>query len=65
LESIVAFLQHYVCKALIPYVERQMKVLHEAVGSRKGIHRSIVSVTKKWFGPTAKVSPGSSSNSVL
>ncbi|CAG0912437.1 unnamed protein product [Notodromas monacha] len=54
LESIKQFLLHFVTKALVPYVERQMKVLHDTVGTRKGIHRSIVSATKKWFAPAGR-----------
>ncbi|ESO86902.1 hypothetical protein LOTGIDRAFT_202689, partial [Lottia gigantea] len=44
------FMHEFVVKALIPWAERQMKIFSEQLASRKGIHRSIFSATKKWFG---------------
>ncbi|XP_050396209.1 trafficking protein particle complex subunit 8 isoform X1 [Patella vulgata] len=44
------FMHEFVVKALVPWAERQMRIFSEQLTSRKGIHRSIFSATKKWFG---------------
>ncbi|XP_005105619.1 trafficking protein particle complex subunit 8 [Aplysia californica] len=50
LDRLRIFMHEFVVRALIPWAERQMKMLSEQLTSRKGIHRSIFSATKKWFG---------------
>ncbi|RUS81108.1 hypothetical protein EGW08_011148, partial [Elysia chlorotica] len=50
LDRLRIFMHEFVVRALVPWVERQMKMLSEQVTSRKAIHRSFFSATKKWFG---------------
>ncbi|KAK7505350.1 hypothetical protein BaRGS_00003512 [Batillaria attramentaria] len=51
------FMHEFVVRALIPWAERQMKILSDQLTSRKGIHRSIFSATKKWFGGNKPAGP--------
>ncbi|KRZ69811.1 Trafficking protein particle complex subunit 8 [Trichinella papuae] len=48
-EQVRAFLLQFCNKGLVPYVERQMKMLNEQVSSRKRIGKSLINVTKKWL----------------
>ncbi|KRX15390.1 Trafficking protein particle complex subunit 8 [Trichinella nelsoni] len=48
-EQVRGFLSQFCTKSLIPYVERQMKLLNEQVSSRKRIGKSLINVTKKWL----------------
>ncbi|KAJ0182539.1 hypothetical protein K1T71_001908 [Dendrolimus kikuchii] len=50
LESIKKFLVEYASKALLPYLEKQILQLSELVANRKGVSRSLLSATKRWFG---------------
>ncbi|KAI8746612.1 trafficking protein particle complex subunit 8 [Biomphalaria glabrata] len=60
------FMHEFVVRALIPWAERQMKLLNEQLTSRKGIHRSFLSATKKWFGtkPSGAI-PASQSTTIV
>ncbi|CAL1544174.1 unnamed protein product [Lymnaea stagnalis] len=57
------FMHEFVVRALIPWAERQMKLLNEQLTSRKGMHRSFFSATKKWFG--TKPMPASQNTTVV
>lgn len=48
LDNLKHFVQDYTIRSLIPYVERLVVGLNEAVTNKKG--RSLLSVTKRWFG---------------
>lgn len=50
IEAIKKFLQEYASKALLPYIEKQISQLSESVANRKGVSRSLLSATKRWFG---------------
>ncbi|KAJ8735551.1 hypothetical protein PYW07_007171 [Mythimna separata] len=50
IEAIKKFLQEYATKALLPYMEKQILQLSEVVANRKGVSRSLLSATKRWFG---------------
>ncbi|XP_075972327.1 trafficking protein particle complex subunit 8 homolog l(3)76BDm [Anticarsia gemmatalis] len=50
IEAIKKFLQEYTSKALLPYMEKQISQLSEVVANRKGVSRSLLSATKRWFG---------------
>ncbi|XP_060805731.1 trafficking protein particle complex subunit 8 isoform X2 [Amyelois transitella] len=50
IESIKKFLQEYTSKALLPYLEKLISQLSEVVANRKGVSRSLLSATKRWFG---------------
>ncbi|XP_070190978.1 trafficking protein particle complex subunit 8-like isoform X2 [Littorina saxatilis] len=61
------FMHEFVVRAMIPWAERQMKLLSDQLTSRKGIHRSIFSATRKWFGgnkPTGPI-PASQNTTVV
>lgn len=47
LDNLKHFVQDYTIRSLIPYVERLVVGLHDAVTNKKG--RSLLSVTKRWF----------------
>ncbi|CAG5114906.1 unnamed protein product [Candidula unifasciata] len=66
LDRLRIFMHEFVVRALIPWAERQMKHLNEQLISRKGIHRSFFSATKKWFGtkPSGPV-PASQNTTVV
>ncbi|XP_071092381.1 trafficking protein particle complex subunit 8-like isoform X2 [Haliotis cracherodii] len=51
------FMHEFVVRSLIPWAEKQMRMLNEQLTSRKGIHRSIFSATKKWFGTNKPSGP--------
>ncbi|XP_076111682.1 trafficking protein particle complex subunit 8-like isoform X2 [Mytilus galloprovincialis] len=44
------FIHEFCVRALIPWAEKHMRILNDQLTSRKGIHRSLFSATKKWFG---------------
>ncbi|XP_061162581.1 trafficking protein particle complex subunit 8-like isoform X1 [Saccostrea echinata] len=57
-DRIKIFMHELCVRALIPWAERQMKILNEQHASRKGISKSLFSATKRWFGgnkPTGQV----------
>ncbi|XP_031564684.1 trafficking protein particle complex subunit 8-like [Actinia tenebrosa] len=49
-DRIKIFIHELAFRGLLPYIERMMKNLYDQIMARKGIHRSIFSATKKWFG---------------
>ncbi|PIK47727.1 putative trafficking protein particle complex subunit 8 [Apostichopus japonicus] len=57
------FVHEFVVRGLLPYMEKMIRNLSELQQNRKGLHRSFVSATKKWFGgrqdkiPVAPVAP--------
>ncbi|CAK1539980.1 unnamed protein product [Leptosia nina] len=48
-EAINKFLQDYASKALLPHIEKQIAQLTEVVANKKGVSRSLLSATKRWF----------------
>ncbi|CAH2050377.1 unnamed protein product, partial [Iphiclides podalirius] len=48
-EAIKKFMQEYASKALLPYLEKQIAQLSDVVANRKGVSRSLLSATKRWF----------------
>ncbi|XP_064640195.1 trafficking protein particle complex subunit 8-like isoform X2 [Lineus longissimus] len=60
------FIHEFIVRGLIPWAERTMRVLNEQLMSRKGIHRSFFSATKKWFGSNkAPTPPGPTQNTTV
>ncbi|CAH2102558.1 unnamed protein product [Euphydryas editha] len=49
IEAIKSFLQEYSAKALIPHIEKLIAQLTEVVANKKGVSRSLLSATKRWF----------------
>nr|7B6Y_A Chain A, FI18195p1 [Drosophila melanogaster]7B70_I Chain I, FI18195p1 [Drosophila melanogaster] len=53
------FVQDYAVRALIPYIEHLVAILAEGVTNKKGVSKSLLSATKRWF-VTSK--PGAGAN---
>ncbi|KAL7734413.1 hypothetical protein ACLKA6_010743 [Drosophila palustris] len=53
------FVQDYAVRALIPYIEHLVAILAEGVTNKKGVSKSLLSATKRWF-VTSK--PGAGTN---
>ncbi|GMT01856.1 hypothetical protein PENTCL1PPCAC_24030, partial [Pristionchus entomophagus] len=49
-DACARFIEEYTRNCLIPYAERLMRTLNEAVAGRRGLSRSLASGMKKWFG---------------
>ncbi|XP_061385966.1 trafficking protein particle complex subunit 8 isoform X3 [Danaus plexippus] len=49
IESMKSFLKDYVSKAFVPYLEKLIAQLNEVVANKKGVSRSLLSATKRWF----------------
>ncbi|XP_046960546.1 trafficking protein particle complex subunit 8 [Vanessa cardui] len=64
IEAIKAFLQEYSGKALIPHLEKQIAQLTEVVANKKGVSRSLLSATKRWF-TTGKAGNTAINNAVI
>ncbi|XP_028156042.1 trafficking protein particle complex subunit 8 [Ostrinia furnacalis] len=64
IEAIKKFLVEYASKALLPYLEKQISLLSEVVANRKGVSRSLLSATKRWFG-TGKTGNTTANNTVI
>ncbi|GBM42531.1 Trafficking protein particle complex subunit 8 [Araneus ventricosus] len=66
MDRIKCFVQDYCIQGLIPFIEKRVRLLNEQVANRKGLHRTLFGVTKKFFGNKPGVqSPASSLNSVV
>ncbi|KAK7864298.1 hypothetical protein R5R35_009554 [Gryllus longicercus] len=50
LDRLRTLVQDFCIKALLPHVERQVQQLSDAVSNKKGVSRSLLSATKRWFG---------------
>ncbi|XP_058458900.1 trafficking protein particle complex subunit 8 [Malaya genurostris] len=49
LENLKHFVQDFAVRALIPYVEKMVGVLNDSISNKKGVSRSLLSATKRWF----------------
>lgn len=49
-ETLKTFIYDYVTSGLIRYFEKQIMLLSDLVANRKGVSRSLLSATKRWFG---------------
>ncbi|XP_030383896.1 trafficking protein particle complex subunit 8 isoform X2 [Scaptodrosophila lebanonensis] len=58
-ENLRHFVQDYAVRALIPYIEQLVGILSEGVTNKKGVSKSLLSATKRWF-VTSK--PGAGTN---
>lgn len=63
-ENLRHFVQDYTVRALIPYVERLVVVLNDAVTTKKGVSKSLLSATKRWF-VTSKPGAGASNQNAV
>lgn len=66
MDRIKCFVQDFCIQGLIPFIEKRVRMLSEQVANRKGLHRTLFGVTKKFFGNKPGVqTPASSLNSVV
>ncbi|XP_058065337.1 trafficking protein particle complex subunit 8 [Anopheles bellator] len=49
LDTLKHFVQDFAVRALIPFVERLVGVLNDSISNKKGVSRSLLSATKRWF----------------
>lgn len=59
IDNLRHFVQDYAVRALIPYIEHLVVMLSEGVTNKKGVSKSLLSATKRWF-VTSK--PGAGAN---
>ncbi|XP_005180658.1 trafficking protein particle complex subunit 8 [Musca domestica] len=64
-ENIKHFVQDYAVRALIPYVEHLVGILTEAVTNKKGVSKSLLSATKRWFVTSKPGASASNQNAVI
>ncbi|KAG1675945.1 Trafficking protein particle complex subunit 8 [Nymphon striatum] len=67
IDRISIFINEFCLRGFLPYIEKLMRNLNEQVSNRKGLHKSLFSATKKWFGgnKTGLQSLAVPSNSVI
>uniref|UniRef100_A0A182JH40 Uncharacterized protein n=1 Tax=Anopheles atroparvus TaxID=41427 RepID=A0A182JH40_ANOAO len=49
LDNLKHFVQDFAVRALIPFVERLVGTLNDSISNKKGVSRSLLSATKRWF----------------
>ncbi|KAL1402335.1 hypothetical protein pipiens_006143 [Culex pipiens pipiens] len=64
LDNLKHFVQDFAVRALIPYVEKLVGVLNDSISNKKGVSRSLLSATKRWF-VTNKPGTGTNQNAVV
>lgn len=50
-EQLKLFVHEFCTQALLPFLERQTHQLHELVVIKKGVSKSLLTATKRWFSP--------------
>lgn len=50
LENLKHFVQDFTVRALLPYIERLTFQLNDSIANKKGVSRSLLTATKRWFG---------------
>jgi trafficking protein particle complex subunit 8 len=63
-ENIRHFIQDFTVRALIPYVEQLVVALNDSITNKKGVSRSLLSATKRWFA-TNKPGVNTAQNAVV
>lgn len=58
------FVQDFTVRSLIPYIEKQITILNDTVTNKKGVSRSLLTATKRWF-VTNKPGVNNSQNAVV
>lgn len=51
-EQIKLLVYEFAKMCLLPYIEKQLIALNEAIANKKGMSKSLFSATKRWFGAT-------------
>lgn len=49
IDNLKHLIQDFTIRSLIPYIEKQILILNETVANKKGVSRSLLSATKRWF----------------
>ncbi|VVC87502.1 unnamed protein product [Leptidea sinapis] len=63
-DAIKEFLSEYTSRALLPHIEKLIAQLTEIVANKKGVSRSLLSATKRWF-TTGKSGTTTINNTVI
>lgn len=50
LDNLKHFIQDFTVRALLPYIERMTFQLNDSIANKKGVSRSLLTATKRWFG---------------
>lgn len=50
-EQVKLFIHEFCTQAFLPFLERQTHQLHELVVTKKGVSKSLLTATKRWFSP--------------
>lgn len=64
IENLKHFIQDYTIRGLIPYVEKLIVGLNDSIANKKGVSRSLLSATKRWF-VTNKPGTNTAQNAVV
>lgn len=64
LDNLKHFVQDFAVRALIPYIEKLVGVLNDSISNKKGVSRSLLSATKRWF-VTNKPGTNTNQNAVV
>lgn len=62
-ERLRIFINEFIVKGLISWAEKSIRTLNDQLTTRKGLHRSLFSATKKWFGGSRQTNPAIITNS--
>lgn len=66
LERLRTLITEFCLRSLLPYVEKQIGLLNDVISNKKGVSRSLLSATKRWFGTNKPGAPGvTPSNAVM
>ncbi|XP_075215467.1 trafficking protein particle complex subunit 8 homolog l(3)76BDm isoform X2 [Lycorma delicatula] len=60
MDRIRKFVTEFCMNALLPYVENYIHQLNDIISNKKGVSRSLLSATKRWFGSNKPGLPGNS-----
>ncbi|KAJ6641577.1 Trafficking protein particle complex subunit 8 [Pseudolycoriella hygida] len=63
-DNLKHFIQDYTVRSLLPYVEKMVSLLNDTVTNKKGVSRSLLSATKRWF-VTTKPAVNTTQNAVV
>ncbi|XP_055701320.1 trafficking protein particle complex subunit 8 isoform X2 [Phlebotomus papatasi] len=65
MENLRHLIQDYTLRALIPYIEKLIYALNESITTKKGVSRSLLTATKRWFVTNKPGTVNSTQNAVV
>ncbi|GAB0089955.1 trafficking protein particle complex subunit 8 [Sergentomyia squamirostris] len=65
IENLRHLIQDYTLRALIPYIEKLIYTLNESITTKKGVSRSLLTATKRWFVTNKPGTGNSTQNAVV